>query len=202
MTEKRWIPETLFDPLGFRMTYAVERVLHEVETEHQHLVLFEHPYFGKMLMLDGATQVTTRDEFIYHEMMSHVPILAHGRARAVLIIGGGDCGIARQVLKHGAVERLTQVEIDPSVVAFSQEHFPEFTKPVFADPRFESVIDDGMNYAARPIGASTSSSSTRPTRRGRARCCSPSRILRRLQALPRAGRRAGDAERRAVLPAG
>src|ERR1700694_1831383 len=94
MAAQRWIAETLFDALGFRMTFAVERVLYELETEHQHLVLFENKLFGKVLMLDGATQVTTRDEFIYHEMMTHVPILAHGRAREVLIIGGGDCGIA------------------------------------------------------------------------------------------------------------
>src|SRR5256714_14725939 len=94
MAEKRWIPETLFDDLGFRMSYQVERVLYEAQTEHQHLVLFEHKFFGKMLMLDGASQVTTKYEFVYHEMMTHVPILAHGAAAEVLIVGGGDCGIA------------------------------------------------------------------------------------------------------------
>jgi spermidine synthase len=146
---KRSIPETLFDELGFRMTYEVERVLYEVQTEHQHLVLFEHPFFGKILMLDGAIQVTTKDEFIYHEMMTHVPLLAHGNAREVLIVGGGDCGIAKEVLKHKSVRRLTQVEIDASVVEFSKEHFPEFTKPVLADKRFDLVIDDGMNYVAK-----------------------------------------------------
>ena len=148
MAEQRWIPETLFDEFGFRMTFAVERVLYEMQTEHQHLVLFEHKLFGKVLMLDGATQVTTRDEFIYHEMMTHVPILAHGRAREVLIVGGGDCGIAEEVLKHKSVARLTQVEIDASVVEFSKEHFPEFTGPVLSDQRFDLVIDDGMNYVA------------------------------------------------------
>lgn len=148
MPDKRWIPETLFDALGFRMTYAVEKVLYEQQTEHQHLVLFEQKHFGKVLMLDGATQVTTRDEFIYHEMMTHVPILAHESAREVLVIGGGDCGIAEEVLKHKAVARLTQVEIDESVIEFSKEHFPEFTAPVFADKRFESVIADGMKYVA------------------------------------------------------
>ena len=146
MTDKRWIPETLFEKLGFRMTFEVERVLYETETEHQHLVLFQHKHFGKVLMLDGATQVTTRDEFIYHEMMTHVPILAHGKAKAVLIIGGGDCGIAEEVLKHKAVKRLTQVEIDASVVEFSKQHFPEFTKPVLADRRFDLIIDDGMAF--------------------------------------------------------
>ena len=149
MAEKRWIAETLFDDLGFRMSYQVDKVLYEMQTEHQHLVLFEHPFFGKMLMLDGATQVTSKDEFVYHEMMTHVPIFAHGRARDVLIVGGGDCGIAEEVLKHKAVERLTQVEIDASVVEFSKEHFPEFTGPVLRDPRFDLVIDDGMNFVER-----------------------------------------------------
>ncbi|HLQ91865.1 MAG TPA: polyamine aminopropyltransferase [Xanthobacteraceae bacterium] len=149
MADKRWIPETLFDDLGFRMTYRVDRVLYEMQTEHQHLVLFEHPFFGKMLSLDGATQVTTKDEFVYHEMMTHVPILAHGSVADVLIIGGGDCGIAEEVLKHKSVKRLTQVEIDASVVEFSKQHFPEFTRPVFRDKRFELIIDDGMNYVAK-----------------------------------------------------
>jgi spermidine synthase len=149
MGETRWIPETLFDDLGFRMTYKVERVLYEMQTEHQHLILFEHQFFGKMLMLDGATQVTTKDEFVYHEMMTHVPIFAHGGAKDVLIVGGGDCGIAEEVLKHASVERLTQVEIDASVVEFSKEHFPEFTKPVLGNKRFDLVIDDGMNFVAK-----------------------------------------------------
>ena len=146
---KRWIPETLFDELGFRMTYAVERVLYEMRTEHQHLVLFEHKFFGKMLMLDGATQVAGRDEFIYHEMMTHVPIFAHGRAKEVLIVGGGDCGIAEEVLKHKSVARLTQVEIDASVVEFSKEHFPEFTRHVLGNKRFDLIIADGMDYVAK-----------------------------------------------------
>ena len=149
MAEKRWIAETLFDDLGFRMTFRVDKVLYEMQTEHQHLVLFEQPFFGKMLMLDGATQISKRDEFIYQEMMSHVPLFAHGSAKDVLIVGGGDCGIAEEVLKHKTVRSLTQVEIDPKVVEFAREHFPEFAGPVFADKRFESVIDDGARYVAK-----------------------------------------------------
>jgi len=148
VTDKRWIAETLFDDLGFRMSYEVERVIHESRTDHQHLVLFEHKFFGKMLMLDGATQITSRDEYVYQEMMSHVPLFAHGRAEDVLIIGGGDCGIAEEVLKHPSVKRLTQVEIDASVIEFAKQHYPEFTGPVFADRRFESVIGDGMKFVA------------------------------------------------------
>jgi spermidine synthase len=149
VAEKRWIAETLFDNLGFRMSYQVERVLYETQTAHQHLVLFENKFFGKMLMLDGATQITSRDEYVYQEMMSHVPLFAHGKAKDVLIIGGGDCGIAEEVLKHKSVKRLTQVEIDAAVVEFAKEHYPEFTKPVFADKRFECIIDDGMKYVAQ-----------------------------------------------------
>ena len=147
--KKRWVAETLFDPEGFRMTFEVDKVLYEMHTQHQHLILFKHRFFGKVLMLDGATQVTSKDEFVYHEMMTHVPLFAHGNAREVLIIGGGDCGIAEEVLKHKEVRHVTQVEIDASVVEFSKEHFPEFTKPVFADRRFESVIADGMDYVAK-----------------------------------------------------
>jgi len=148
MAETRWIAETLFDDLGFRISYRVDKVLCELHSKHQHLVLFEQPFFGKMLMLDGATQITKRDEFIYQEMMSHVPLLAHGHVRDVLIIGGGDCGIAEEVLKHRTVRHVTLVEIDATVIAFAKEHFPEFTGPVFADERFESIIDDGMKFVA------------------------------------------------------
>jgi spermidine synthase len=148
MAAKRWIAETLFDELGFRMSYRADKVIYETRTAHQHLVLFRQSFFGKMLMLDGATQITTRDEFIYQEMMAHVPLFAHGKARDVLIVGGGDCGIAEEVLKHKSVRRVTQVEIDPAVVAFARRHFPEITRPVFGDKRFESVIGDGMRYVA------------------------------------------------------
>ncbi|MGD9844808.1 MAG: polyamine aminopropyltransferase, partial [Variibacter sp.] len=140
MSPKRWISETLLEPLGVRLSFAADRVLFEEKTEHQDLVLFENRHFGKILMLDGATQVTTHDEFIYHEMMTHVPILGHGAARHILIIGGGDCGIAEEVLKHKAVVSATQVEIDASVIDFAKTHFPEFTGPVFADARFECII--------------------------------------------------------------
>ena len=173
MADKRWIAETLFDDLGFRMSYQVDKVLYETQTEHQHLVLFEQPFFGKMLMLDGATQITKRDEFIYQEMMSHVPLFAHGNAREVLIIGGGDCGIAEEVLKHKTVKRLTQVEIDPAVVEFAKRAFPGIHQ---AGVRRQALRKrDRRRHEIRrraPSGASTSSSSTPPTRRDRERSCS------------------------------
>src|SRR5260370_31783175 len=98
MAEKRRIPETLFDELGIRMTYEVERVIYDLQTEHQHLVLFEHSFFGKLLMLDGATQLTSAEEFVYPEMMAHVPMLSHARAREVLIVGGRHRCLAASML--------------------------------------------------------------------------------------------------------
>src|SRR5215471_9436894 len=142
----RWVAERLFDRIGLRMTFAAGRVLDERRTAYQELLLFEHRHLGKVLMLDGALQLTGGDEFIYHEMMSHVPILAHGRAREVLIIGGGDCGIAEEVLKHKPVERLTLVEIDAAVVDLAKRHFPALAAPVLADRRFELVIADGSEF--------------------------------------------------------
>lgn len=138
--------ETLYP--GVQVSYTCTEILYQEKTEHQDLVLFTNPVFGKILMLDGVTQVTTKDEFIYHEMMSHVPIIAHGAAKNVLIVGGGDCGLAEEVLKHSSVDRLVQVEIDKSVVDFSEEHFGDFNTGVLEDPRFELVIEDGLKYAA------------------------------------------------------
>lgn len=141
-----WVSETLHADIEF--SFKADKVLYEQKTDAWHLQLIENPFFGKVLMLDGITQVTSRDEFIYHEMMAHVPILAHGTAKEVLIVGGGDCGMAEEALKHGALTRLTQVEIDQSVVDFSKEHFGSFNAPVFNDPRFDLIIDDGAKFVA------------------------------------------------------
>lgn len=141
-----WVTETLHP--GIEFSFKADAVLYEHKTAEWELALIENSLFGKVLMLDGATQVTSADEFIYHEMMSHVPILAHGAANEILIIGGGDCGMAEEVLKHETVTRLTQVEIDQSVVDFSKEHFSEFNAPVFNDPRFDLIIADGARFVA------------------------------------------------------
>jgi len=92
----RWIEET-FHP-HWRVRLEASRVLHEVKTEHQHLVIFENPTWGTVLMLDGVCQLTTCDEFVYHEMMAHVPLMALEKPKRVLIIGGGDGGVLREVL--------------------------------------------------------------------------------------------------------
>ncbi len=138
--------ETLYD--GYGQRFSVDRMLHEVRTEHQHLVIFENARMGRVMALDGVIQTTEADEFIYHEMLTHVPILAHGAAKRVLIIGGGDGGMLREVSKHASVEHITMVEIDGTVVDMCKEFLPNHSKGAFDDPRLNLVIDDGMRFVA------------------------------------------------------
>jgi spermidine synthase len=142
----RWIEET-FHP-HWRVRLAADRVLHEVKTTHQHLVIFTNATWGTVLMLDGVCQLTTRDEFIYHEMMAHVPLLALERPRRVLVVGGGDGGVLREVLKHPSVEKATLCEIDRTVVDLSLRYYPEIAAGCFEDKRAEIVIADGLKYMA------------------------------------------------------
>ena len=116
----RWIEET-FHP-HWRVRLEASRVLHEVKTEHQHLVIFENETWGTVLMLDGVCQLTTSDEYVYHEMMAHVPLMALERPKRVLIIGGGDGGVLREVLKHASVVRATLCEIDRTVIDTARQH--------------------------------------------------------------------------------
>jgi spermidine synthase len=142
----RWIEET-FHP-HWRVRLEATRVLHEVKTEHQHLVIFENETWGKVLMLDGVCQLTTSDEFVYHEMMAHVPLMALARPRRVLVVGGGDGGVLREVLKHPSVEKATLCEIDRAVIDLSLKHYPEIAGGCLDDPRADIVIADGLKYVA------------------------------------------------------
>lgn len=142
MTE--WADELLTH--DFRLSFGVNRVLAQTSTPHQELKLIENERFGRVLLLDGATQVTTADEFIYHEMLAHAPLFAHGEARDVLIIGGGDCGLAEEVLKHREVRRVFQVEIDAAVVGAARRYLDEINAPVFEDERFQLKIDDAARF--------------------------------------------------------
>jgi len=144
--EERWVTESLYEGDGFTCAFRADRVLYEENTGEQHLVIFENALFGRMMALDGITQVTERDEFIYHEMMTHVPILAHGHARRVLIIGGGDGGILREVVRHKGVEKVTMVEIDPAVTEFAKVHLPKISAGAFDDPRLDLVFADGAKF--------------------------------------------------------
>lgn len=141
-----WCTEILH--ADYRQGLRVARVLYDSATEHQRLVVFESPTFGRVLTLDDVVQTTEADEFIYHEMLAHVPLIAHGHARLVAIVGGGDGGLAEEVLKHPSVERVTMIEIDAGVVDFAREHLPSIGSRAFDDPRLDLVIADGRQFMA------------------------------------------------------
>lgn len=136
--------ETLYDAYG--QEFSVDKVYFENKTDHQHLIIFENAKFGRVMALDGIIQTTEADEFIYHEMLTHVPLMAHGNVKRVLIIGGGDGGMLREVCKHASVEHITQVEIDDQVVEMCKEYLPKHSAGAYEDPRVNIVIDDGANF--------------------------------------------------------
>lgn len=136
--------ETLYDAVG--QSYRIDKLYFEHKTEHQHLMIFHNAFLGRVMTLDGVVQTTERDEFIYHEMLAHVPLLAHGEAKRVLIIGGGDGGMLREVLKHQSVGHATLVEIDADVITMAKEYLPNHSAGAFDDPRAEIVIADGMDF--------------------------------------------------------
>ncbi len=134
---------------GFGQYFTVDKVLYREKTEHQDLIIFENAAFGRVMALDGVVQTTERDEFIYHEMLTHVPLLAHGNAEKVLIIGGGDGGMLREVSRHAGLQQITMVEIDAGVVEFCRQYLPNHSAGAYDDPRFRLVIDDGVNFVSQ-----------------------------------------------------
>lgn len=144
LSQKKIWYETLHASFG--QYFSVEKELYREKTEHQDLVIFENAALGRVMALDGVVQTTERDEFIYHEMLTHVPLLAHGNAKKVLIIGGGDGGMLREVCRHKGVEQVTMVEIDAGVVEFCRQYLPKHSAGAYDDTRFKLVIDDGVNF--------------------------------------------------------
>ena len=138
-----WFTETLYR--DYQQRLRVSKILHREQTGHQDLLIFENPAFGRVLALDGIVQTTEGDEFAYHEMLVHVPILAHGAARRVAIVGGGDGGALEEVLKHD-VDRAVMVELDPAVVALSRRYLKSICGDAFDDPRAEVIYRDGAAF--------------------------------------------------------
>lgn len=145
-----WVRESLHP--DYAQALRVGEMLYDSETEHQRLKVFRNGTFGRVLTLDDVVQTTEGDNFIYHEMMSHVPIFAHGAASRVLIIGGGDGGMAREVLRHRTVTHVTMVEIDAGVVEFSKTYLPMLSAGAFDDPRLDLVIADGADFIRTTAG--------------------------------------------------
>lgn len=140
---EKFFKETLYDAVC--QEFRIDKMYFEQKTDHQHLMIFHNAMLGRVMTLDGIVQTTEADEFFYHEMMTHVPILAHGKVSKVLIIGGGDGGILREVMKHEPIEAV-QVEIDQAVIDMARQYLPNHSAGAFDNPRATIIIDDGMNY--------------------------------------------------------
>ncbi|MCF8094247.1 MAG: polyamine aminopropyltransferase [Desulfobacteraceae bacterium] len=151
MTDKHnkldlWVAETHQDivSLGFK----VKETLFSGTSPYQQVDVVKTSGHGVMLLNDGIVMVSERDEFVYHEMIAHVPLFTHPNPKRVLIIGGGDGGTAREVLRHPTVERAVVVEIDEMVVNACKAHIPSIASAL-EDSRLELLIDDGVKYAAQ-----------------------------------------------------
>ena len=130
---------------GWRQAVAVRNVLHENQSDFQHIQVLDTEPFGRMLVLDDACQTSEVDEYIYHEMLVHVPMMTHPNPQRVLIIGGGDGGALRRVLEY-PVAKATMVEIDGEVVRVSRELLPTIAGEAFTHPHGELIIGDGVRY--------------------------------------------------------
>ena len=142
-----WLNETLYPDWGQRFRFV--RQLARVKSAFQDIAVFETESHGRVLTLDGVIQITERDEFVYQEMLTHVPLLAHGNAKNVLIIGAGDGGVLKHVLMHKGVERAVMAEIDGEVIRLSKEFLPGIGGDAWNDPRAEVIVGDGIDYVKR-----------------------------------------------------
>jgi len=140
-----WFTELNKERVG--LTLKVSRVLYSVVSDFQRIDVIETEEFGKALVLYGSIMITEKDEFVYHEMISHIPLAVHPAPSRVLIIGGGDGGALREVLKHPQVETARIVEIDPKVVEVCKRFFPDLAG-CFDDPRAKLIHDDGARFVA------------------------------------------------------
>jgi len=123
-------------------------VLHSSCSEYQRIEVVESLAMGRMLVLDGVINLTQRDEYIYHEMLAHVPLFSHPNPSHVLIVGGGDGGTAREVLKHGSVEKIQQVELDREVIRVSKKYFPSLSSSL-NNPKINVLVADAVPYLAQ-----------------------------------------------------
>jgi spermidine synthase len=121
-------------------------LIHASQSNYQHIEVFETKYFGKLLRLDGIIQMTEFDEANYHEMIAHVPLNCHESPESVLVVGGGDGGAVREILKHENVKKVDLVEIDEQVINTSKKFFPDVSKSL-DDPRLSIINEEGAKYA-------------------------------------------------------
>lgn len=130
---------------NLKISYRIKEVVFEEKSPFQHVMILDSYEFGRMLVLDGIVQTTSLDGHIYNEMISHVPISFHPNPKKVLIIGGGDCGAAKEVCKYPEIEQVDMVEIDEAVVRACMEHLPAVSGSL-SDERVRYIYDDGVKF--------------------------------------------------------
>lgn len=142
-----WLTEESFHQ-KYSMGFKVKQHLHSEQTKYQKIDVYETESVGRMLLLDGKTMVSDKDEFVYHEVVSHIPYMVSRSCKKVLIIGGGDGGVVREFVKHPDIERVDLVEIDERVIEVSRKYFPDCTSGL-SDKRVRVLPEDGFAFIKR-----------------------------------------------------
>jgi spermidine synthase len=149
---KHWFTE-ITDYAGFAFSLKVSQQLHSEHSDYQQIDIYDTETFGRLMVIDGCIMLSARDNFIYHEMMSHPALFAHPSPKRVLIIGGGDCGTLREVLKHPEVTQAQQVDIDERVTRVAEKYFPELCS-ANGDPRAALAFTDGIAWVRQAVAGS------------------------------------------------
>ncbi|MEJ2060598.1 MAG: polyamine aminopropyltransferase [Gammaproteobacteria bacterium] len=142
--DENWFSETCAEA-GSAFSLKIKHKLHEEQTPYQKIEIYETEQFGNLMVIDGFVMLSDRDNFLYHEMMSHPALFSHPAPKRVVIIGGGDCGTMKEVLKHPEVESVLQVEIDERVTRLSEQFFPALCESN-GDPRAGFFFGDGIQW--------------------------------------------------------
>lgn len=140
----QWFTEVVGSD-GAAFSLRIHDRLHAEQTPYQFIEIYETQGFGKLMVIDGCTMLSTRENFLYHEMMSHPALYTHAAPRRVCIIGGGDCGTLREVLRHDTIESAVQIDIDERVTRLAEQYFPELTESN-TDPRASLLFEDGVRW--------------------------------------------------------
>ena len=152
LSPSHWFTEVA-DEFGSAFSFKISERLHHEQSQYQTIDIYQTENFGKLMVIDGFVMLSSRDNFLYHEMMSHPALFTHPNPQRVVVIGGGDCGTLREVLKHSSVTEAIQVEIDLRVTELSQRYFPELCASN-NDPRAQLLFTDGIKWMQDAADAS------------------------------------------------
>lgn len=152
ISEDGWFSESEVLWPGQKFSLKMENILHQSRSSFQDILVFESSTYGRVLVLDGVIQLTERDEFAYQEMITHLPLFAHPEPKRVLIVGGGDGGVLREVARHRCVEKIDMCEIDSQVVDVARKFFANSTASSFDDPRLTLIHDDAAKFLQALVG--------------------------------------------------